>query len=182
MDVTELRTYRVGSPIGGMVAVCTDGRIAALDFADCTARIERLLHHRYAAFRFRNAAGSHPVVTALAAYFDGELDALRGLDVDPGGTPFQRQVWNALRDISAGTTQSYAQLACAVGRPKAARAVGAANARNPLAVVVPCHRLIGAGGGLTGYAGGLDRKRWLLEHEGCPVGKPPASASSATTG
>lgn len=182
MDVTELRTYRVGSPIGGMVAVCTGDRVAALDFADCAARMERLLHRRYAAFRFRNAAGSHPVVTALAAYFDGELDALNGLDVDPGGTPFQRQVWTALRDIPAGTTQGYAQLACVVGRPKAARAVGAANAHNPIAVVVPCHRLIGACGGLTGYAGGLDRKRWLLEHEGCPVGKPSTSASSATTG
>lgn len=180
--MTGLRTYRFGSPIGDMVAVCTDGRIVALDFADCTARMERLLHRRYAAFRFRNAAGPHPVVTALAAYFDGELEALRGLDIDPGGTPFQLQVWNALRDVPAGTTQNYAQLACAVGRPKAARAVGAANARNPLAVVVPCHRLIGACGGLTGYAGGLDRKRWLLEHEGCPVGKPSASASSATTG
>lgn len=180
--MTGLRTYRFGSPIGGMVAVCNGDRVAALDFADCAARMERLLHRRYAAFRFRNAAGPHPVVTALAAYFDGELDALNGLDVDPGGTPFQRQVWTALRDVSAGTTQSYAQLACAVGRPKAARAVGAANARNPLAVVVPCHRLIGTGGGLTGYAGGLDRKRWLLAHEGCPVGKPSASASSATTG
>ena len=180
--MTELRTYRFGSPVGGMVALCTGDQVAALDFVDCAARMERLLRRRYAAFRFRKAAGPHPVMTALAAYFDGELEALRGLDVDPGGTPFQRQVWAALRDIPAGTTRSYAQLACAVGRPKAARAVGAANARNPIAVVVPCHRLIGAGGGLTGYAGGLDRKRWLLEHEGCRAGLPSASASSATTG
>ena len=179
--MTELRTYRFGSPIGGMVALCTGDQVAALDFVDCAARMERLLRRRYAAFRFREAAGPHPVVDALMAYFDGALDALRGLDVDPGGTPFQRQVWAALRDIPAGTTQSYAQLACAVERPKAARAVGAANAHNPIAVVVPCHRLIGTGGGLTGYAGGLDRKRWLLEHEGCPVCRLSASASSATT-
>ena len=180
--MTELRTYRFGSPIGGMVAVCAGERVTALDFADCAARMERLLRRRYAALRFRKAAGPHPVVTALAAYFDGELDAFSGLDVDPGGTPFQRQVWAALHDIPAGTTRSYAQLACALGRPNAARAVGAANAHNPIAVIVPCHRLIGAGGGLTGYAGGLARKRWLLEHEGCPVGRLSASASSATTG
>lgn len=180
--MTELRAYRFGSPIGEMVAVCTGDRVAALDFADCAARMERLLRRRYAAFRFRNAAGPHPVVDALAAYFDGELDALRSLDVDPGGTPFQRQVWTALRDIPAGMTCGYAQLAGELGRPKAARAVGAANARNPIAVVVPCHRLIGAGGDLTGYAGGLDRKRWLLEHEGCPVGKPSTPASSTLTG
>ena len=180
--MTELRTYRFGSPIGGMVALCTGDQVAALDFVDCAARMERLLRRRYAAFRFRETAGPHPVVTALAAYFDGELEALRGLDVDPGGTPFQRQVWTALRDIPAGTTRGYAQLAGAVGRPNAARAVGAANAHNPIAVVVPCHRLIGAGGGLTGYAGGLARKRWLLEHEGCRTGRPSASTSSATTG
>ena len=179
--MTELRTYRFGSPIGGMVALCTGDQVAALDFVDCAARMERLLRRRYAAFRFRETAGPHPVVTALAAYFDGELEALRGLDVDPGGTPFQRQVWAVLHDIPAGTTRGYAQLAGAVGRPRAARAVGAANARNPIAVVVPCHRLIGAGGGLTGYAGGLDRKRWLLEHEGRWAGRPSASASSATT-
>ena len=181
MDVTELQTYRRGSPIGEMVAVCSGDRIVALDFADCAARMERLLHRRYAAFRLRKAAGTHPVVAALAVYFNGELDAIRSLDLDLGGTPFQRQVWTALRDVPTGTTRGYAQLAGALGRPKAARAVGAANARNPIAVVVPCHRLIGAGGGLTGYAGGLDRKRWLLRHEGCPVGMPPASASSALT-
>jgi len=110
----------------------------------------------------RDPAG---VTSALRAYFSGQLEALEGLLVDGEGTDFQRQVWAALREIPAGTTQSYGELARRIGSPAAVRAVGAANGRNPIGVVVPCHRVIGADGTLTGYAGGLDRKRWLLTHE-----------------
>jgi methylated-DNA-[protein]-cysteine S-methyltransferase len=102
----------------------------------------------------------------LRAYFDGVLDALDSLPVDLAGTPFQRKVWSALRTIPAGTTKSYAALAETVGITGGARPVGTANGRNPVAIVIPCHRVIGADGSLTGYAGGLARKRWLLRHEG----------------
>lgn len=100
----------------------------------------------------------------LAAYFDGRLTAF-DLPLSARGTPFQERVWAALRAIPYGQTISYAELARRVDAPRAVRAVGAANARNPLSIVVPCHRVIGANGALTGFGGGVDRKRWLLEHE-----------------
>lgn len=100
----------------------------------------------------------------LSAWFAGERTAF-DLPLGPAGTPFQRAVWRALRDIPYGETRSYQQIAAAIGRPAAVRAVGAANGQNPLALIVPCHRVIGASGALTGYAGGLERKRWLLGHE-----------------
>lgn len=106
------------------------------------------------------------VAGTLAAYFGGDLDALESIPVRfDRGTPFQRDVWAALRSIPRGTTISYAALADRVGRPGAFRAVGTANGRNPIALVVPCHRVVHAGGGLGGYAVGLDRKQWLLDHE-----------------
>ena len=104
--------------------------------------------------------------TALERYFAGELGALDGLEVDFYGTEFQRRVWTALRSVAPGHTASYAEIANGIGAPSATRAVGAANGANPIAIVVPCHRIIGTSGTLVGYGGGLDRKRWLLEHEG----------------
>lgn len=102
---------------------------------------------------------------ALGRYFDGEVEAIDNIKVDGAGTGFQRAVWAALREIPCGETRSYSQIAERIGKPKAVRAVGAANGRNPIWLVVPCHRVIGADGSLTGYAGGIDRKRWLLTHE-----------------
>lgn len=102
----------------------------------------------------------------LSAYFRGDLSALDPIATDPQGTPFQKEVWKLLRQIPPGRTASYGELASQLGRPHSSRAVGMANARNPVSLVVPCHRVIGADGGLTGYAGGLERKRWLLAHEG----------------
>ena len=110
-----------------------------------------------------------PVRRAVEAYFAGDVRALDSLEVKTAGTVFQRAVWAALRAIPAGETRSYAQLAAAVGAPRAVRAAGLANGQNPVAVIVPCHRVIGANGTLTGYAGGLERKRWLLAHEGVPT-------------
>lgn len=104
--------------------------------------------------------------SAVLAYFAGELTALESLPVELEGTPFELKVWSALRTIPCGTTWSYGQLAAAIGQPKASRAVGLANGRNPVALVVPCHRVIGANGALTGYGGGVHRKAWLLAHEG----------------
>ena len=103
-------------------------------------------------------------LSQLRAYFDGRLREFT-LPLAPAGTPFQQRVWSALRTIPYASTWSYGQLAHAVGSPGSARAVGAANGRNPLAIVVPCHRVIGADGSLTGYAGGMSRKQWLLAHE-----------------
>ncbi len=104
-------------------------------------------------------------VATLERYFDGEIAALDTISVAFTGTPFQKKVWNALRTIPGGTTLSYGALARCIGEPKAVRAVGLANGRNPIGVVVPCHRVISSDGSLTGYGGGLPRKRWLLEHE-----------------
>lgn len=112
------------------------------------------------------ASELHALVTSeLAAYFRGELAAIDRIPVDPPGTPFQKHVWSVLRQVPAGSTVSYGELARRAGAPDAVRAVGACNARNPVAIVVPCHRVIGADGTLTGYGGGLARKRWLLDHE-----------------
>jgi methylated-DNA-[protein]-cysteine S-methyltransferase len=112
----------------------------------------------------REPALFHAAVEQLAAYFAGELTEF-DLPLAPKGTPFQLRVWQALRTIPYGHTCSYGELAAQLGSPGASRAVGLANGRNPLAVVVPCHRVIGSDGTLTGYGGGLDRKRWLLGHE-----------------
>jgi O-6-methylguanine DNA methyltransferase len=122
------------------------------------------------------------VVDALAAYFRGDLHAIDSLPIDPRGTDFQRRVWAALRTIPAGTTWSYAQLAHAVGQPSAMRAVGAANGRNPIALVVPCHRVIASDGTLGGYGGGLEKKRWLLRHEGSWPAQAELSLPAAPRG
>ncbi len=111
------------------------------------------------------ARGSSPAAAVLGRYFAGELKAIDRLKTANGGTAFQRKVWAALRTIPARATTSYGELAARLGMPKAARAVGLANGANPIAIVVPCHRVIGANGTLTGYGGGLARKRWLLAHE-----------------
>lgn len=105
------------------------------------------------------------VSSRLLEYFSGNIEIIDALDVDGRGTPFQRRVWQALREVPPGTTATYGEIAVRVGRPRAVRAVGGANHVNPIGIVVPCHRIIGKDGSLTGYAGGLDRKRWLLAHE-----------------
>ena len=123
------------------------------------------------------------VLARLAAYFDGDLGALDGIPVALAcGTPFQRQVWLTLREIPAGVTWSYAELARRIGRPSAIRAVGAANGANPVPIVLPCHRVIGTNGSLVGYGGGLDRKRWLLAHEGVAPWSLWGPGSTATDG
>ncbi len=110
----------------------------------------------------------HGAAEALLAWLAGDLTALDRVPVDPPGTPFQRAVWAELRRIPAGTTLSYGDLAVRMGDPAATRAVARANAQNPVGLFIPCHRVIGTDGRLTGYAGGLHRKRWLLAHEGAP--------------
>ena len=164
----ELWTDRLTTPIGEMVIIADgDGNLRATDWTDKPERMRRLLRLQYGedGFTLRDRRDPNGLTEAIRRYFEGELEAIEDLPVETGGTPFQRQVWRALREIPCGTTLSYGQLARSIGRPKAVRAVGLANGSNPVGVVVPCHRVIGADGSLTGYGGGIDRKRWLLAHE-----------------
>ena len=164
--MTALLTDTVESPIGRLVLVFDAGRLCVLDYADNTERMTRLLRQRYHRFRLCEASTPLGVTQQLRAYLGGKLDAIDSIQVDPGGTAFQQKVWEALRTIPPGTTRTYRDVAEWIGRPSAWRAVGRANALNPISIVLPCHRLIGANGALTGYAGGLERKHWLLRHEG----------------
>ena len=161
---------RVATPVGEVLLVTDgEGAVRALDFADYEDRMTRLLARHAPGASLKAGRAPEPVRAAVEAYFAGDVHALDGLTVTTGGTDFQRSVWKALRAIPAGETRTYGQLAAAIGSPKAVRAVGLANGRNPVGLIVPCHRVIGANGTLTGYAGGLERKRWLLQHEGASV-------------
>ena len=163
----EIHIDELETPIGKIVLGECGGTLCALDFESSAGPVVARLKRRYGEVEISNGSGGSELRERLQAYFDGDLDALTDIAVDPKGTPFQRQVWTALQRIPAGSTASYSDIAAAIGRPTAVRAVGLANARNPIAVVIPCHRVVGRDGSLTGYAGGLERKRWLLEHEGC---------------
>lgn len=168
---TKFQLEQCASPIGEMLIV-TDGDdvVRAIDFADHEARLLQLLRIQYGDCALADRSEHSMAIPALAAWFDGDLDALDEVPIKTEGTAFQRDVWTALRVIPAGTTVSYGQLAATLGRPKASRAVGLANGSNPISIVVPCHRVIGADGSLTGYGGGIERKRWLLEHERAHAG------------
>ena len=163
------RLDRLATPIGvALVVQDEQGNLRALDWEDHEARMGRLLRLHYGddAVELVAGDGCGGIVDALRAYLAGELGALDAVPVETAGTEFQRRVWRELRRIRTGTTLSYLQLAQRIGRPDAVRAVAHANGANPVGVVVPCHRVVGSDGSLTGYAGGLDRKRWLLSHEG----------------
>ena len=141
------------------------GVLRAIEFGNHESRMEHFLSEHYGDYVLEEGKAPVAITRALQDYFDGKLDALRSVKTSTGGTPFQREVWQALRSIPAGTTMSYGQLAAKIGRPAASRAVGAANGANPIPIVVPCHRVIGADGSLTGFGGGLPNKKWLLDHE-----------------
>jgi methylated-DNA-[protein]-cysteine S-methyltransferase len=153
------------TPLGSIVAAAHEGAVCALEFESEWPRAElRLIRTRQPV---RLVWGCDPCRTGehVRAYFDGELNAFDRLPVDPRGTPFELRVWRQLRTVPPGETMTYRDLALRVGCPSGYRAVGAANGRNPLAIIVPCHRVVGMKGDLRGYAGGLERKRWLLSHE-----------------
>ena len=158
---------RIDTPTGEALLITDEeGAVRALDFAGYEDRMMRLLRRHWGGAALVEGRAPAAVRTAVEAYFKGDAAALDGLRVRTNGTEFQRSVWAALRAIPHGETRTYGQLAAAIGKPKAVRAAGLANGQNPVAVIVPCHRVIGANGTLTGYAGGIERKRWLLEHEG----------------
>lgn len=167
-NVLELFLERIDTPIGELLmAVDSEKHLRAVDWSEYEPRMLRLLrlHYGESGFRLESAARPGDLSAAMKNYFAGRLSAIDNLPVQTAGTPFQRAVWSALRQIPRGATESYGQLAQRIGRPTAVRAVGLANGANPIGIVVPCHRVIGANGSLTGYGGGMDRKRWLLEHE-----------------
>lgn len=163
----SLRLDRRQTPVGEALIVTDEtGALRAFDFSDYEPRMRRLMARHYPGQEIEAGPAPKAVAAAVDAYFQGDLDALSGLDWKTNGTEFQRRVWAGLCTIPAGVTLSYQGLAAQVGSPRAMRAVGLANGSNPVAVVVPCHRVIGASGRLTGYGGGLERKAWLLRHEG----------------
>ncbi len=160
----KLQSAMLETPIGAMRLVVRDEKLVLLDFADNAARIDKLLEKRFGHYALEEAA-LPKFSSAVSAYFAGELSLIHKLPVDSGGTAFQQSVWNALLEIPAGITWSYLELARWIGNAGAVRAVGMTNGLNPISLALPCHRVIGANGSLTGYAGGLQRKKWLLEHE-----------------
>jgi len=158
---------RLETPIGTALLVSdAAGALRALDWDDYETRMHGLLRLHYGAVELKQGAAPRAIRAALSKYFQGDLNALTAIPWRVAGTAFQRKVWTALPKIPAGKTLSYGALAAQLGSPRAMRAVGHANGSNPISIVVPCHRLIGANGSLVKYGGGLERKRWLLAHEG----------------
>jgi methylated-DNA-[protein]-cysteine S-methyltransferase len=170
-DTVTILLDRINTPIGSMlVAADREGNLRVSLFAEDEEIIRRYLRIQCGprGFKVERAVNPHGLSSAITCYFAGELDAIKRIPVQTGGTDFQQKVWRALRDIPCGTTTSYGKLATQIGHPAAVRAVGTANGANSVAVVLPCHRVIGANGSLTGYGGGIERKRWLLDHEKTP--------------
>jgi methylated-DNA-[protein]-cysteine S-methyltransferase len=158
---------RLETPIGvALLVTDTDGALRALDWEDYEPRMKELLRRHYGPVVLQARPSPRDIRAALSAYFKGDFDRLSTIRWRVAGTPFQRKVWTALAKIPHGTTMSYGALAAQLDAPRAMRAVGHANGSNPISVVLPCHRLIGANGSLIKYGGGLERKRWLLAHEG----------------
>lgn len=167
-NVLHFLIDRIETPIGELLLVADDaGKLRALDWADYESRMLRLLRLHYGndGFQLEPAHNPHGLRDMMNRYFAGDIEAIDEISVQTAGTAFQRSVWNELRKIPSGAPVSYGKLAERIARPKAVRAVGLANGSNPIGIVVPCHRVVGANGSLTGYGGGLERKQWLLEHE-----------------
>jgi methylated-DNA-[protein]-cysteine S-methyltransferase len=164
--MVELFRDRIDSVIGTLLLISDGERLCALDYADHEGRMLTLLRRHYREFRLRDRRDPQSCRSRIQAYLAGDLSCLTGIPVNTGGTAFQQEVWSALRTIPPGAVLSYGEMAARLGRPMSYRAVGMTNALNPVAIVIPCHRLVGVDGALTGYAGGLERKRWLLRHEG----------------
>ncbi len=167
--MVTLYREKMDSPLGELWLLTDgEGTLRALEFATHEDRLTRLADRQYGRGKWaiEDAGVESGAKRALAAYFAGDTNALNALPLATGGTEFQRSVWAALRAIPCGETISYGELARRIGNPKAVRAVGLANGANPIGIVVPCHRVIGGDGGLGGYGGGVERKAWLLKHEG----------------
>ncbi len=169
MTTHEFQLEEFESPIGKILLVSGGGSVKALEFAGLESRLERLMTVHWGVARLYRSEHPTDFRWRVADYFAGDLHAVESLPVATAGTPFQESVWRALRQIPVGHTWTYGQLANHIGKPSAVRAVGHANSLNPVGIIVPCHRVIGANSTLTGYAGGLERKEWLLQHEGVRI-------------
>lgn len=181
----RLRLDRLATPVGeSLLLTDENGYLRALDWADREADMARRLRLHYGSVVPETSSAPGTVRRLLRRYFDGDLSCLAAIEWRTAGTPFQRAVWTALTRIAPGETMSYGALAAKLGCPKSVRAVGLANGANPISVVVPCHRVIGADGSLTGYGGGIERKGWLLRHEGAIFrdGPPAPRATGVSPG
>ena len=165
-EITRFFSDKMSTPLGPAILIADEsGALRMFFWEDQDTSWRTAFERRHVGAEVIPRRDPFGHVAALTRYFEGEIAALDGIVVAYAGTPFQEKVWNALRSIEVGTTLSYGGLARRIGEPKAVRAVGVANASNPIGIVVPCHRVIGSDGRLTGYGGGLPRKRWLLDHE-----------------
>jgi methylated-DNA-[protein]-cysteine S-methyltransferase len=174
----QLFLSRLGSPLGDLLLVTdTEHSVRALDFATHEGHLHRGLRERYGdTTLLSDAPAPAEIARVVARYFSGDLNAIDSLPTVTAGSDLQRRVWAALRRIPAGTTTTYGKLARELGfdDPRAAIDIGAANGANPIAIIVPCHRVIASNGELRGYAWGVHRKRWLLEHERAILREAPA--------
>ena len=168
----RLLLHRLPSPVGVLRLATLETRLAALDYFDCESRFQTLLKKRFPQAAHKESRIPAPIRDALGSYFAGDESGLRALSLEQRGTEFEERVWAALRTVPFGETASYGVIAKQIGLPKAARAVGRANSLNPIAIITPCHRIIGSSGALTGYAGCLWRKKWLLQHEAANNSEP----------
>ncbi|AUV01027.1 methylated-DNA--[protein]-cysteine S-methyltransferase [Phytobacter ursingii] len=160
---------KIATPLGPLWVLCDETfHLRAVEWEEHSDRMVELLNIHYRKEGYTRRPGTNPggLSRKLLDYFEGDLAVIDTLPTATAGTPFQREVWKTLREIPCGHVMHYGQLAEMLGRVGAARAVGAANGSNPVSIVVPCHRVIGRNGTLTGYAGGVQRKEWLLRHEG----------------
>jgi methylated-DNA-[protein]-cysteine S-methyltransferase len=183
--IMQLFLSRLGSPLGDMMLVTDEEQsIRALEFADHKARLRRHVSEHYGAVEWIDGSAPQDIAQAIAEYFAGDLESIGRLRTAAAGSELQHKVWAALRRIPAGATTSYGKLAKALGfdDPRAAIDIGAANGANPIAIVVPCHRVIASNGDLKGYAWGLPRKRWLLEHEKAITPSPVSSSNGTLPG
>jgi methylated-DNA-[protein]-cysteine S-methyltransferase len=171
----EIFSSRIETPVGPMVLLARDGVLLLLEFEDATVRVAREMKLRFGTLDHQHTDDPFGLSSRLKDYFAGDLSAIEGIETDGGGTEFQRRVWAELKRIPCGVTISYGDLAKRLGDKNLMRAVGLANGRNPISIVVPCHRVIGADGSLTGYGGGIERKKWLLAHEGVRLRPEQAS-------
>jgi len=162
----ELQSDKYSSPIGEILILANGGKLCYLDFADNDSRLQKLLKTRFGEYSIIPEHNVLNMQSRLDQYFAGKWEAFDGLELRTDGTEFQRTVWCGLKQIPVGKAISYHQLAKSIKIPKAIRAAASANAKNPISIIIPCHRVIGSDGSLRGYAGGVDRKSWLLRHEG----------------
>lgn len=167
----KIQVTHIDTPVGKLVLAEKDGKLVALKLASFDRPFERAMR-RFAGAEIIEGDGTSDAATKMRRYFDGDVHALDEIEVDPGGTPFQASVWEALRKIPAGQIVAYSDVAAMAGAEHAVRAAGTAVGSNPIGIVIPCHRVIHLNGDISGYGGGDEMKRWLLQHEGALVPQP----------